>query len=658
MAEITLRSAKQVIFGSGVRAQVGTHAALLGPRAIACGYALLCVLWAGAEELMTFEEIGVPIRETAALGWCVGPDAAGRVNCVYVSHDQSDGELFLVRVNVETGEATQFASPVFEEGAWACCLGSDGRVYLGTIGSHGPSHVLRFDPATDEFVDLGCPAESERYIWTFSPTSDGKIYGGTHAGARLIEIDVATGGLRDLGRLCDTEEYSRFTWYGEADRTVYALVMMVDRHIAAWSRDTETSQRVEFPGREGDGHPTVYEGADGWVYAIDEGRVWRLNDGVAESVEGDAPLGRNPYAPDLKRTFMSGSTQPPVLADGSVVTGAQAGSITITAPDGEQRTVAYDYDCVGAGLFVMREGPSGKLYGGSMGPLRVFEYDPATGQITSLGQPTQATGEVYAFTHLDGVLYMAAYGSVCMTVYDPREPWSFGTEPGCNPRDLGPLGEDQNRPHSMEVGPDGNVWIASRPSYGNWGGALTRLVPGTFEKTIWRDIVPEHSVISLAMDYERGLIWAGTDIGGGRGTRPRPNATEAVLFAFDPATERKVFECVPLPGEYGIMALAMGSDGLIYGAAHETPDIFVFDPASRDVVGRLQAPGRVLMEALQLGEDGRLYGMAREGFFRIPPGGEAVEVLGSYPGAMRGFALIGRDIYFGKGPTLCVGHLR
>lgn len=75
------------------------------------------------------------------------------------------------------------------------------------------------------------------------------------------------------------------------------------------------------------------------------------------------------------------------------------------------------------------------------------------------------------------------------------------------------------------------------------------------------------------------------------------------------------------------------------------------------MVSRLQLPGRVQMEALQLGEDGALYGMADDSFFRLPPGGQSVEVLGRYPGATRGFALIGRDIYFGRGPTLCVGHL-
>jgi len=73
---------------------------------------------------------------------------------------------------------------------------------------------------------------------------------------------------------------------------------------------------------------------------------------------------------------------------------------------------------------------------------------------------------------------------------------------------------------------------------------------------------------------------------------------------------------------------------------------------------RLQAPDQVRMEALQVGDDGYLHAMAGESFFRTDPADHGLETPGSYPGANRGFALIGRDIYFGKGPTLCVGHLR
>jgi len=605
----------------------------VGKLTIVCGLVLMMVAAASGE--MRFEELGVPIRETSVLGRCIGPDATGKMNTFYLSHNQEGGTLFLVALNVETGEARQYSAPVGEPGSWACCRGADGRIYLGTYYA---AHVLRFDPKTEEFVDLGRPAESEGYLWTFSATSDGKVYGGTYGRAKLIEIDTETGELSDLGRMSETEMYAHHTWYGEADRTVYCTIRMVDEHIAAYVRDSGEKKRVNFPGWEGQRYPNLYEGEDGYVYATGQGKAWKLVAGEAQLLEAAEP------APGRVEK----------LWDGRIVIGNRAGSVTVSDPHtGEKETIAYTYDCVGSRLFVVREGPLGRIYGSSVMPLRVFEYTPDSGDVRNLGRLVAANGEVYSFAPLDDKLYIAAYTGTTLSVYDPTKPIDFGPEADNNPIDLGQLGEQQNRPTSMQPGFDGNIWIASRPTYGTWGGALSRLKPGSFEKTIWRNIVPDQSVITLAMDEKRGLIWCTTDIGGGGGTTPK--AEEAVLFAFDVEAEEKVFECVPVPGAYGIAALEMGSDGMLYGAAKAT--IFVFDPRQREVVTTLEAPGNVHMEALQVGDDGWMYGMAGQSFFRISPDDHTLEVLGNYPGASCGFALVGRDIYFGKGPMLCVGHL-
>ncbi len=69
-------------------------------------------------------------------------------------------------------------------------------------------------------------------------------------------------------------------------------------------------------------------------------------------------------------------------------------------------------------------------------------------------------------------------------------------------------------------------------------------------------------------------------IRGGNGTQPR--AKEAALFLWDTAKRRKVFECVPVPGEPDIWNLAAGNDGLVYGTAGQT--LFAFDPETRAMV--------------------------------------------------------------------------
>ena len=49
--------------------------------------------------------------------------------------------------------------------------------------------------------------------------------------------------------------------------------------------------------------------------------------------------------------------------------------------------------------------------------------------------------------------------------------------------------------------------------------------------------------------------------------------------------------------------------------------------------------------------------MGGESFFRIDPADHSLEVLGSYPGATAGFAVLDGNIYFGTGRAFCVGRL-
>ena len=68
----------------------------------------------------------------------------------------------------------------------------------------------------------------------------------------------------------------------------------------------------------------------------------------------------------------------------------------------------------------------------------------------------------------------------------PR-PETRGTAEDANPRCLGPLGDDQNRPFEYAIGPDDRIYIACRSNYGLAGGGLARFDPVTGEKRVFRD---------------------------------------------------------------------------------------------------------------------------------------------------------------------------
>ena len=78
-----------------------------------------------------------------------------------------------------------------------------------------------------------------------------------------------------------------------------------------------------------------------------------------------------------------------------------------------------------------------------------------TQSLTNLGKAAYASGEIYSMGSLDGKLYLCSYPEARLSVYDPKRPLRFGDKEDSNPRDLGPMGEEQYRPRAMIAGPHG-----------------------------------------------------------------------------------------------------------------------------------------------------------------------------------------------------------
>ncbi len=122
------------------------------------------------------------------------------------------------------------------------------------------------------------------------------------------------------------------------------------------------------------------------------------------------------------------------------------------------------------------------------------------------------------------------------------------------------MGEGLYRPRAMVAGPHGRIYIGGYPDYGLMGGAMGVYDPKTNEKRIYRHIIQNQSIASLAYLEKLDLIAAGSSIRGGTGTRPVEK--EAKLILWDPKEEKKVFEMVPVPEAKTILSLAATRDGV------------------------------------------------------------------------------------------------
>ncbi|NUQ64315.1 MAG: hypothetical protein HUU20_17745 [Pirellulales bacterium] len=603
--------------------------------------ASLVALLSASSPAGQFEDLGTPVKRAGLMGSIVGPGQSGQKEVVYLNFMQNAGRLFLLAVDPETGKARQYYSPR-DSGGWATVLGPDKKVYIGTFG-HGL--VLRFDPQKpDEGIQVvGRPSETESYIWQLVVGKDGKLYGCTYPQAKLVSYDPSSGKMEDLGRMSQTQMYARTVAAG-ADGRVYVSIGTVQHDLVMYDPATR-EHRSAIPAEWNEvGGVHLRQGTSGKVYA----QISRHEPQAGGMVS-------RLYRVDGGSLTLDGNPEYPVerFADGRVLenveVGSEQGKLVIRDPGAPQpRTVDFQYQGEGCGIFMVGAGPHGCVYGSTAMPLEVFRYDPHAKKSEHLGN--MPGGEVYSMIQYEGKLYLCYYGGSVMNLYDPENPkWSWGASPNSNPLSFGSLGDGHLRPRVMIYGPDRRIYIGSIPPYGQLGGAMAVWDP-KLNKVIenYRNLVENQSIVALAYEPETGLVFGGSGNYGGGGTSP--SEKEAMFFAFDPRKKEKTFQTALVPGAQTYPAMA-AAHGRVFVAVGST--VHVVDPKNRSVVHTVALPGEQLEISLELHTDGHLYGLCSAGVYTLAPEDREARLLAKSPVPVNcGFALTETGIYFGSGVSL------
>ena len=580
-------------------------------------------------------DLGIPVREAIIWGAYVGPGKTGEMDTIYLSFGQYAAPLFLLAVNPDTGKTKQFNGPLSSEmGSWGFTIDKENRIYLG---SYYNAHLLRFNPKTEEWDDLGRPGgETESFICALTTAPDGKIWGGTYPSAKLFCYDPQKGVSEDFGRI-DPEQFYCYPTAGE-DGSIYCAIQFEKMDIVVFDPKKRVKASLIPPERRKPGRINLVKGKDGKIYAkLSASDQWFLIEEGKRLVE--VPPSHHPFIPK-------------VLPDGRDFRFIDNRLLRVRNPvTQEEKEILLQYEAAGAYIFVVGAGPDGRIYGSSMLPLRLFSYDPQNNSLSNLGKASHANGEIYSMGFLDGKLYLSSYPESRLSIYDPKRPLRFGDGEEANPRDLGPMGGEQYRPRAMITGPHGRVYIGSYPDYGLLGGAISVYDPEKNEKRVYRHIVQDQSITSLAYIGKLDLIAAGSSVRGGTGTHAVEK--EAKLILWDPKEEKKIFEIIPVPEAKTILSLATTADGIVYGIT-SNEKVFVFDPEKRNVkkifVLEFKEPREI---SLQAGLDGRLYGLAAEAIFSIDPENDRVSLLAKPSTPIdSGMALLGKKIYYGSGANL------
>jgi hypothetical protein len=190
---------------------------------------------------------------------------------------------------------------------------------------------------------------------------------------------------------------------------------------------------------------------------------------------------------------------------------------------------------------------------------------------------------------------------------------------------LATIGHDQIRPRDMEyVRGDGLLAIGTQPQYGKLGGALALSALDTGSLDVYRDVVQDQSIASVASVH--GVVYLGSEIYGGTGSTPV--AKEGHLAAFDLATRRKLWEIAPVPGAPGIDHLAVVGDR-IYGTTSRGT-LFVVDRRTHAVLATERAGAGEVDLAVK---NHVVYGINRQELFWIDPETFAKHVVADGLGA-------------------------
>jgi streptogramin lyase len=519
-------------------------------------------------------------------------------------------------------------------GSWGFAVDQENRIYLG---SYYNAHLLRFDPKTERWEDLGRPGgEKESFICRVTTAPDGKIWGGTYPSAKLFSYDPKTGVTENFDRM-DPDQFYCYPTAGD-DGLIYCAIQFEKMDIVVFDPMKRVKASLITPEGRKPGRINLVKGKDGRIYSkLSTSDQWFLIEEGKRLVE---------VAPSSVPFVPKG------LPDGRVFYSIENNILRIENPvTKEGKEIPLQYEAAGAYIFVVGAGPDGRIYGSSMLPLRLFSYDPQKNSLSNLGKASHANGEIYSMGFLDGKLYLSSYPESRLSIYDPKRPLRFGDGEEANPRDLGPMGGEQYRPRAMITGPHGRVYIGSYPDYGLLGGAISVYDPEKNEKRVYRHIVQDQSITSLAYIGKLDLIAAGSSVRGGTGTHAVEK--EAKLILWDPKEEKKIFEIIPVPEAKTILSLATTADGIVYGIT-SNEKVFVFDPEKRNVkktfVLEFKEPREI---SLQAGLDGRLYGLAEEAIFAIDPENDRISLLVKPSTPIdSGMALLGRKIYYGSGANL------
>jgi DNA-binding beta-propeller fold protein YncE len=540
-------------------------------------------------RLSDAEDLGTPIKTVAVTNGGYGLLSDGTPVTAFIAKG-NPGMLFVF--NTRTRDRL-FSGPLpgEDDTSFSTIVASDGTVYVG--GTAGGLFSWKAGGKTIEHLGT-----ADRVIMCLQEGPDKRIYMGTFNTGRLFIYDPKSRKMEDKGSVVAGEQYARSIAFSGKD----AYIGVGTRpHLIRWNPATDSRTEIELPpelrtegtiirGLTVAGNRLFGFGADSLIFVLDTGTdkvIKTIPDGLADGAiasperdgkvyfarkggklwEYDLATDTFKESPGFKSTSYTrdfgwldtGTGEP------SLVTVSWGADIWAYNPKA-QAYQGWKLDVEGQGVTIqaMEKGPDERLYmsgyPGSVGA----RYDTTAGTTVNF-----ALGQAEGIGFLKKQAYFGIYPHAILMQMDI-------TADSPKAARLFEIGGEQDRPFAFET--DGSsVYIGTIAGYGKLGGSLTAYNPETNAREVFRNIVPNQSIVRLV--YRNGLIYGTTTVWGGLGIAPTEQA--AKVFVWDVkkkqllksvTPEHPAFDSIPK----AVSGLCFGPDGKLWGAWQGT--LFRMDP--------------------------------------------------------------------------------
>lgn len=456
-------------------------------------------------------------------------------------------DMFILRINLQSGEVTRYDTPGCGYGLVAT---REGRVFLGTSLSPG-AKLFEYHVEENRLEEIAT-IENEQALYWLAEAPDGQIYGGTYPNTLLIRFNPAIGQVTNLGPQYSGQTHNLYGAVSPSGK-VYSGIGMKTQALIEYDPATGTTRNLWPTEWETTNLPRVYLGEDDHVYAY-PGIPTESSEGKTLSID---PQGNVGITTRSVRQAMGCSPRSrvarPILPDGTIVQQVQVEQITLIDPDGSERVLAFTADAGQKDVYSVGNGPGGTIYATSK-PFIIFGYDPRSEQMIDMPRSSMPGrgqgGQVDSLSHSAGKLILGTYTHARLFKMELTPDFIETTE-------LGPIHESQDRIHTLLPFDEQHLYVGSISGYGKKGGALSLLNTETGERQVFLDALPDQSIVMLAFDSHKDLLYLGGSVYGGTGTFHEEQQTHSALLGEWDTHTNTLLRTVAIPGEPKISGLVV-----------------------------------------------------------------------------------------------------